>query len=502
MPEGEVARAVNLTGATALPRARQAELLFSLSFACVLITVGQASLNVALPSIVRSFHAGTLELTWLLLAQNIATAAAILPAGRLADMWSRKRIFVIGLATVGLASLASGFAPNILDLILLRIVAGIGSAFVIATVWAIATDLFTHGNLGFALGVLNMVIGVCAAIGAAVGGILTSYGWQWVFWVNVPAGLLGAMWAARLLPRSSTRSGETIDWSGNGLIILALSGLLLWLSGSRTLGASNPIIVGSLVVFLTCAPLFLFVELRARHPVLDLGLFRNAIFAAGSVTMLLTSAGYLLVSLMLVFYFQGVQGATPAQAGLLVTPLAIPNALVVLLAGSLADRGRGRVVSGVGMLLMAIGSMGIAIFIASRAEYWVLLLAMGTVSLGMGLFGPANARRMMTSVDPDQRGVASATRLLGITIATSITTAVLVNLITGSLPSAIAHGIFAGHPQGLDPTQVGRFGVVLLPLLAVISGLTALAAPLTYLRRFDERPTQSLVIQSVEVRIR
>jgi EmrB/QacA subfamily drug resistance transporter len=457
--------------------------LSTTSLGALLASLNMSTLVIALPDLMRSLHIGVLDVTWVLLAYMLAQTAAVLTVGRLGDMWGRKRLYVAGFVLFTVMALLSGFAGSAWELIILRAMAGVGGALMLANSSAIVTDAFPRHELGLALGINAMVVAVGSAIGPVLGGVLTSLGWQWVFWFNVPVALVGSIWALLILresPRSARR--QRIDWLGNGLFLAGLSGLLLCLSMGGIEGWTQPVVIGGAVVFAVCLPLFLRLERRVAEPLLDLSLFRSRIFAIGNLSQLLNATSRMGLLFLLVFYFQGPQQRDPVTAGLLVTPIAALMFLLSPLSGWISDHIGSRVPATVGLSLTGVGLLVMGLTIGRTTSYPMLAVGMGLVGAGAGIFTSPNASSIMASVRAEQRGVASGVRMLTALVGSMFSIAFVLAIITSSLPKQVMLKIFSGVTTGLSDAQVSPFVNGVRGTLIVLAAISLLSAPLSLLR--------------------
>src|SRR3954452_20758733 len=253
------------------------------SVGMLLATINSGTLIIALPDLERSLGTTLLALVWVILAYMIASTVFVVSAGRLSDIFGRKRAYVIGFLIFTVASLGAGFAGDGNELILWRILQGIGGAFLFANTGAIVTDAFPREQLGLAMGTNTMVAAVGLVIGPVLGGLLVSISWHWVFWFNVPLGLAASAWAYFVL--HEVRSGERtrdLDLVGTTLFIGGLTGLVLAISKGGLSGWSDPVVVIGLAAAAIMLPLFIVVERRVAAPMLDLSIFENRLFAAAT----------------------------------------------------------------------------------------------------------------------------------------------------------------------------------------------------------------------------
>src|SRR3954454_9814018 len=253
------------------------------SLGMLLVATNSGTLIIALPDLERELGTGLLELVWVILAYMISSTVLVLTAGRLSDLFGRKSAFVGAFAIFGLASLGAGFAADGTQLILWRIVQGIGGAFIFANGPALVTDAFPREQLGLAMGTNTMVAAIGLVIGPVLGGVLVAISWQWVFWFNVPLALAGGLWGAFVLRELASRDTvRGLDLAGTATFVLGLTGLVYGISRGGISGWDDPRVIGSLLVAALLLPAFVAIEHRGRAPMLDLTIFRNRLFAAAT----------------------------------------------------------------------------------------------------------------------------------------------------------------------------------------------------------------------------
>src|SRR3978361_80655 len=244
------------------------------SLGMLMATINSGTLIIARPDLERSLHTGILALVWVILAYMIASTVLVLTAGRLSDLFGRKQAYVGGFLVFALASLGAGFAADGTQLILWRIVQGIGAAFLFANAAALVTDAFPREQLGLAMGTNTMVAAIGLVLGPVLGGALVAISWHWVFWFNVPFALAGAAWGAlilRELAKPDTVRGY--DVLGTSTFVVGLTGLVYGVSRGGISGWDDTLVIGALIVAAVLLPLWVLVERRSRAPMLDLGLF-------------------------------------------------------------------------------------------------------------------------------------------------------------------------------------------------------------------------------------
>ena len=429
------------------------------SIGALLAAINGGSLIVALPTLMRELNTGLFSLIWVLLSYLLAQTVLTLTAGRIADMVGRKRFYVGGFALFTIVSLLAGFATSTGELIAARTLMGVGGAFMMANSSVIVTDAFPRKGLGQALGINMMVAAAGSTLGVVVGGIMTSISWQWVFWFNVPLGVIGTLWAAiNLREIVELEKGQKLDLVGNTMFFGGLTGLLIALTLGGIEGWGTPLVVVGFLAAVVFLPSFLVVELKAKAPMLDLSMFKSRIFAFGSISALMNSIAQFAVMFMFVFFFIGVRGYDHLMAGILLMPLAGTMFVASPISGWFADRMSARVISTLGMLMTAAGLIGMATLIGVSTRYWEIALLMVMVGAGSGIFNSPNTRAIMNSVKPERRGVASGTRALLANVGGVLSIALAISIITSALPVDQMFEIFSGATaRGLSAQEAAPF---------------------------------------------
>ena len=429
------------------------------SIGALLAAINGGSLIVALPTLMQELNTGLFSLIWVLLSYLLAQTVLTLTAGRIADMVGRKKFYVGGFALFTIVSLLAGFANNAAELIAARTVMGMGGAFMMANSSVIVTDAFPRKGLGQALGINMMVAAAGSTLGVVIGGIMTSISWQWVFWFNVPLGVIGTLWAAiNLREIVELEKGQRLDVVGNITFFVGLMGLLIALTLGGIEGWSTPLVVGGLLTAAVFLPAFLVVEGNVKAPMLNLSMFKSRIFAFGNISAFLSSIAQFAVMFMFVFFFIGVRGYDHLMAGILLMPLAGTMFIASPVSGWFADRMPARVISTLGMLVTAAGLIGMATLIGVYTPYWEIALLMVIVGGGSGIFNSPNTRAIMNSVRPDQRGIASGARALLANTGGVLSIALAISIITSALPVDEMFKIFSGTvSQGLSAEEAAPF---------------------------------------------
>jgi len=364
--------------------------------------------NVALPSIERDLGADLADLQWVVDAYALTLAALLLTAGSLADRVGRRRVFLIGLVGFTLASVLCGLATSPLTLNLARALQGIGGAFMFATSLALLASAYQGRDRGTAFGLWGATTGAAVAVGPLVGGVLTEgIGWEAIFFVNVPIGIVAVALTLARVEESKNPHASPLDWPGTVLFSAALFLLIFGLIRGNAEGWSSAPIVASLAGAAALMGAFVLVELRRRHDaMLDLSLFRVRSFNGASLAAFVLSASMFAMFLYLTLYIQNILGYSALESGIRFMPVTLLSFIVAPVSGKLAGRfgvrwfiAGGLVLVGAGLLLM--GGL-------QAGDDWTALLAGFMVAGGgIGMVNPALATAAVGVVDPRRSGMAS-----------------------------------------------------------------------------------------------
>jgi EmrB/QacA subfamily drug resistance transporter len=452
------------------------------SLGMLLATVNSGTLVIALPDLEQALGVGLLTLVWVILAFMIASTVLVLTFGRLSDIFGRKRAFVAGFAVFTAASLGAGFATGGTDLILWRIVQGIGGALLFANASALVTDAFPREQLGVAMGTNVMVAGIGLVLGPVLGGALVEISWHWVFWFNVPFGIAGTLWAATVLQELiRPEVDHRFDWWGTLTFVVGLTGLTYGISRGGIVGWNNAHTIVALALAVVLLPAFVAVERRAPSPMLDLTLFADRGFAAATGAAFLAGLSRFALTFVFVLYFQGALGDDPILAGVKLAPLALGMLISSPLAGAYADRHGARTLAAVGMVVSAIGLAGMTM-LGTGSPYWLAALWLLVNGLGSGMFNSPNTAAMMGSVPVHRRGIAGGTRMMLQNTGSVLSIAFVLAIITAAVPTKVLLSIFSGVTSGLSDAALAPFIHNMHVALWVLAATAFLGAGVSLLR--------------------
>src|SRR5216684_1590577 len=376
----------------------------------LLASIQGSALLIALPNILAELHINFFTIMWVLMGYLLITTVLTPVIGRLADIWGRKRLYNSGFVMFTVGSLIAGVSqPQFhgADLILGRIIQGIGGALLVTNSTAIVTDAFRKGQVGLGLGV-NQIAGAAGfLIGPIIGGLLTEFSWRWVFLFNVPFVILGALWGAWRLREPVVFAGhQHIDWIGAITLTLGLAGTLLALSLLAFPLLSPAATYTILAIGILGLVLFGVIEPRIKEPLVDLRLFRHRLFLFANLSGLLNGIARGAVLFLLIFFLQGPYGQDPLRAGLLLIPFGLAFMVIGPISGRISDSIGSRILAPVGLGISSLGLLGLAT-ITPTTPYWLLALFMALMGGGSGFFVSPNTNAIMSSVEPQKRGSAA-----------------------------------------------------------------------------------------------
>ncbi|MFC4062685.1 MFS transporter [Planomonospora corallina] len=427
------------------------------SLGLVLIGVSGSTLNVALPEVVRHFRADAFASGWILLSFMLVNTATLVFFGRVADLLGRREVYLTGFALFTAASLLAGLSPDVWFLIAMRVVQAVGAAMILANGTVIITDAFPPDRLSQGMGVYIGTLSVAQLAGPTVGGLIAeTAGWQWIFWVNVPAGLVALAWGALTLRRVGRGPREPVDAPGNLVVFALLSAALIALSEAGSRGPGSPVVLTGAVVAALLVPVLVLVERRASHPVLDVRLFGRRVLAFANLASFCNALARSALILLVALYFQAARGVDAVTAALGVLPVPVGMALASPVAGALGRRVSSYALSVGGCLLSACG-LGVLVLTTDPATpYWVIGIGLFLCGCGSGTFLTGNTTQVMQALPPGGLGVVNGFRLMIMNVGIVLSVAVTLSVLTGAVDPHLRGQVYAGTLSQVSPVAVGQ----------------------------------------------
>lgn len=401
----------------------------AMSLGTFLCAASASIVNIALPFLGEHFRVDLALLEWVVIAYLIVISSTLLIYGRMGDMYGHKPVYVAGLVIFTFGSLLCGIAGSIETLIGCRLLQGIGAGMVMAIGSAILASSFPPTERGKAMGMIGMVVAMALAAGPVLGGLLVnSFGWRAIFLMNLPVGLLGIFWAAKVLKPGENLKEQRFDFAGSLALFLCLSSFLLALTHGHEWGWASPLVLSLLAGSLIMLTFFIWWELKVPQPLMDLQLLKIRMFSAGVVSAMLSFMASFVTVLLLPFYLNDIAGLEPWMMGLVMTAQPLVIFFVAPVSGNLSDRMGSRLLSSAGMGFTAVALFGLS-RIDANFSYLSLMPLLALLGFGSGLFQSPNSSAIMGSVPRNRMGVASSTlasvRNLGMVMGIAIGGAVL-----------------------------------------------------------------------------
>ena len=418
-----------------------------------IIAVDARSINVALPTLSVYFDTSMDIVQWILLAYQLTVIGLVLNLGRLGDMVGRKKIYNLGFVIFMFGTALCALATSMTQMILFRVVEAIGGAMVLANGRVIASAVFGSEKRGQALGISSMAFHLGYIVGPSLGGFLIdTLGWRWIFFVNLPAALIGAVMAWRVLQETAAkRSRYSIDPLGMTTLLLTAVSLILGLH-ETTRSGFGLLPVSLFFLSVLSLALFVFFEQRVAAPLMDLGLFRIRLFTAGIISQFLISLSQTATFFLLPFYLQGILSFTPTQVGLTMIVYSVVVVFIAPIGGSLSDRLGSRLLSTLGCLCSFVSVLSMAWLDVNSTQLDVMIPLVG-MGLGWSLFAAPNLSAVFGSVTADRLGAVSGVSLTAANTAGGVGIAVASLLFAKSLSyygvavkEATTHAAWAKDP--------------------------------------------------------
>ena len=403
---------------------------------------------IALPTIALDLHTSFFTLIWIVLVYWLVTASVLLNFGRLSDMFGRVKLYNMGFALFTLGSGLCSISQTGEQLILFRIIQGLGAAFLFSNSAAIITDTFAENERAKALGLNQMSIVIGSVIGLVLGGFLTSYlGWRSIFWVNLPIGIFATMWSYTKLRELGKIRKEKIDWLGNVTFAVGLSMILLGITFAN-FKIINPYEISLFIIGgFSLLVLFIIIEKKVYRPMFDLSLFKIRLFTAGNIAIFLNALARGAFTLIMSFYLQGPSmRLSSLEAGIYLIPVSFALAAFAPLSGWLYDKYKLKIFTPLGLLVSAIGFF-ILTGIRVTTTFNEIVAPLVMIGAGMGMFASPNRASIMTSVPSARRGVSAAISTTFVMVGNSFSIGLVFLIMTNFIPLHAAEQLFSGSFQ-------------------------------------------------------
>lgn len=449
-------------------------LLFSLALGTFMSALDSSVVNIANPMIKSYFQVSLGTVEWIITAYLLVVSSVLLFFGRLSDIFGHKKVYLTGFAVFTAGSLLCGFSVNIGMLIACRVFQALGAGMMFSTSGAIVTDNVPAEKRGKAFGMIAMAVAVALCAGPVVGGALAGiFGWQSIFFINIPVGIAGLMLAARFIPADEKKKAAPLDIPGSAMAFAALFLLLLPLD--QLSEGMNPFALGGMFVAgIILVAVFILYERKAKYPMLNLGLFKNRIFSASIAAAVFNFMAQFIMVFLAPFYLQSIRLFSPVITGLLYMPMPIATLIAAPIAGALSDRFDTRILSSIGMGVMAVGLFMLS-FLNITTSYGYIIASLAICGLGSGMFQTPNNTAVMGNAPQENRGTAS-----GI-LATSRNVGMVMGVALSGALFFVLSG--SGIPNGAVSTQEQNTFIYALHITYIVAAAIALLAMLASLMK-------------------
>ena len=364
-------------------------------------------LIVGLPTLLDELEATLVHGVWIITGYRLAITILLVAIGRMADMLGRMKLYIFGFAFFTISSALCGMSQSGEQLILFRLLQGIGGALIIVNSVALIADAFPASELGMGIGINFMAFNLGSIMGYTLSGVIVELiGWRFIFLINIPIGLFGTLWAHLRLREILSHISESFDYIGAILYSASLTLILIALSLESL---TSPTAITLMAIGLAILPIFVVVEKRVAHPTLDLDLFRIRLFSAGNLASLLNSLSFSSLPFLLTLYFQMVRKESALNTGILFIPLEVAVLIVGPLSGRLSDLYGARGLCSLGLIFSGASLLWFGT-IDTSTSYVAIILALIFSGIGRGLFISPNASSIMGPVPSKRRGIANGVR--------------------------------------------------------------------------------------------
>jgi EmrB/QacA subfamily drug resistance transporter len=439
-------------------------------------TIDGSIVNVALPTLVRSFDTQFAIVQWVVLSYLLTLTTLMLSMGRLGDMVGKKPLYTAGFIIFTIGSLLCGLAPTVYWLIGFRVVQAIGSAMMMALGMAIVTEAFPPSERGKALGISGSTVSMGIVLGPVLGGFLIgAFSWHWIFFVNLPIGIVGTWMVTRFVPSLKPAGGQRFDLLGAVTLCASLLALLTGLTLGQQSGFTEPLTLSLFAAWLVLLAAFVAIEFKVEQPMIDLNLFRNRLFNINLITGFATFVSMAGTTVLMPFYLENVLGYSPQSVGFLLAIVPIAVGITAPLSGMLSDRVGTRPITVVGLLVMLLGFYAISTLSLDTTGVGYVLRFL-PIGIGIGIFQSPNNSAVMGAVPRQRLGVASG--LLSITRTLGQTTGIAVlGALWASRVAFHAGGMPIGGATAAPPAaQVAALGNSFSITMILLASALALAA--------------------------
>ncbi|MBB6671541.1 MDR family MFS transporter [Cohnella nanjingensis] len=395
------------------------------------------------------------KFAWVTSAYMVAEMAGMPIFGKLSDMYGRKRFFVFGIIVFMLGSVLCGMATSIVELSLFRAIQGIGAGAMVPITFTIMFDTVKPEERGKLGGLFGAVFGLSSIFGPLLGAFITDHlHWQWIFYINLPLGLIALVMIAVFYKESKNHAKQRIDWGGAITLVGAIVCLIFALEfGGKTYAWDSAEILGLFAGFVVFAALFIVAERKAEEPIISFRMFRSRLYATSNALALLSGAAFITASMFIPIFMQGVLGGTATNSGMVLLPMMLGTVVTATAGGTLLGKMSYRAIM-IPTLVILVAGIALLTTLSADSPRWLVTVYMVLVGLGIGASFSVLSNAAIHALPMNQRGAASATlnflRSLGMTLGITLFGIIQSHALTRKLTESFGGGDASGLPQGLN----------------------------------------------------
>lgn len=446
-----------------------------------MVSLDGTIVNVALPVMSKDLHTTLEQMQTVVSSYLVAVVSSILLFGRLGDVVGKGRVFMFGIAVFGIGSLVAGLSHNIVLLNVARVIEGIGGAAAMANNQGIITDVFPENERGRALGISGVFAAVGTMLGPPVGGlIVTTLRWNYIFLINVPVAVIALVAGLKLLPKG-VRTKQAVDFLGAGVLAASVILFFVALFTGEKQGYTKPLVLAGMLGGFVLLVLFLIIEKKKAQPILELSLFKNAVFSLSILCVFIqfiVSGG---VSILQPVYLEDVMGMNAARSGLVLIAMPIALGITSPISGSLADKHGPAPFTLIGLLVMLCGMVCLS-FLSTTTPLWMLILFLALVGMGAGLFAAPNTSMIMDNAPRDKLGIAGSTNGFMRNFGSAVGVSVFSSILYAIMGSQVGHQV-TGYVKGKPDVFLNAMHIV----YRLGAGLLAIGVVITAIRLIRTR---------------
>ena len=467
---------------TTVPRSVRWGILFIIVMSVFMSTLDSSIVNVALPTMSKNLSVSSGAIAWVVSIYLIAVSATMLLFGRLGDIYGKTLVFQIGLAVFTLGSLLCGISASLTVLLIARVVQAIGAAGLMSNSQGIITQVFPDKERGRALGINGAFVALGSLVGPSLGGLIVDFTrWEYIFWINIPIGIIVILLSLKLLPHSGKKMNEKVDLPGSLLFLTFIVLLFGGLGQVQQAGFTSPAVIISLITSVILFCFFLRREKRIEMPLLDLSLFSSKWFSISLVCSFISFIAIFCSNIVMPFYLQDALGLSPKSAGMFLSIYPLILALAAPISGYISDKIGSEILTLIGLCLISIGLLLMSTLNASP-NYLAMGMYMGIMSLGNALFQSPNTSLVMSTLPRNKLGIGGSisalVRNLGMIVGITLATTLLYQ----GMSSKVGHHVSDITTAG---TSAFLFAMRIVYLTAFVISMTG--AAITAFRLFSRK---------------